>query len=46
MIVQLAANYGFCFGVKRAIKIAEEHKMTVAEVKASVMEIMLKVKGT
>jgi 4-hydroxy-3-methylbut-2-enyl diphosphate reductase len=26
MTVQLAVNYGFCFGVKRAIKIAEEHK--------------------
>lgn len=26
MKVLLAENYGFCFGVKRAIKIAEEHK--------------------
>ena len=26
MIIQLAENYGFCFGVKRAIKIAEENK--------------------
>lgn len=26
MKVVLAENYGFCFGVKRAIKIAEEHK--------------------
>lgn len=26
MEVVLAKNYGFCFGVKRAIKIAEEHK--------------------
>jgi len=25
MIIQLAENYGFCFGVKRAIKIAEEN---------------------
>jgi len=25
MIVKLASSYGFCFGVKRAIKIAEEH---------------------
>jgi len=24
--VKVASNYGFCFGVKRAIKIAEEHK--------------------
>jgi len=24
--VKLASHYGFCFGVKRAIKIAEEHK--------------------
>ncbi|WP_373072614.1 4-hydroxy-3-methylbut-2-enyl diphosphate reductase [Sulfurimonas sp.] len=26
MQIQLAENYGFCFGVKRAIKIAEENK--------------------
>ena len=26
MEVKLASSYGFCFGVKRAIKIAEEHK--------------------
>ena len=26
MIVKLASSYGFCFGVKRAIKIAQEHK--------------------
>ena len=26
MRVKLASSYGFCFGVKRAIKIAEEHK--------------------
>ena len=26
MKIELAASYGFCFGVKRAIKIAEEHK--------------------
>jgi len=26
MKIQLAENYGFCFGVKRAIKIAEENK--------------------
>ncbi len=26
MKIELAENYGFCFGVKRAIKIAEEHK--------------------
>ena len=26
MIVKLAKNYGFCFGVKRAIEIAEQHK--------------------
>jgi 4-hydroxy-3-methylbut-2-enyl diphosphate reductase len=26
MKVQLASHYGFCFGVKRAIKIAQEHK--------------------
>jgi len=25
MIVKLASSYGFCFGVKRAIKIAQEH---------------------
>ncbi|MBD3789861.1 MAG: 4-hydroxy-3-methylbut-2-enyl diphosphate reductase [Campylobacterales bacterium] len=25
MKIQLASSYGFCFGVKRAIKIAEEH---------------------
>ena len=24
--IELAENYGFCFGVKRAIKIAEENK--------------------
>jgi len=27
--VKLASHYGFCFGVKRAIKIAEEHKNSV-----------------
>lgn len=26
MEIRLASSYGFCFGVKRAIKIAEEHK--------------------
>jgi len=26
MRIQLASSYGFCFGVKRAIKIAEEHQ--------------------
>ena len=26
MEVKLASNYGFCFGVKRAIKIAEDYK--------------------
>ena len=26
MKVKLASNYGFCFGVKRAIKIAEDYK--------------------
>jgi 4-hydroxy-3-methylbut-2-enyl diphosphate reductase len=26
MKIQLASSYGFCFGVKRAIKIAEEHQ--------------------
>ena len=26
MTVKLASNYGFCFGVKRAIKIAEDYK--------------------
>ena len=26
MIIELAESYGFCFGVKRAIKIAEENK--------------------
>ena len=26
MEVKVASHYGFCFGVKRAIKIAEEHK--------------------
>jgi len=26
MKVQLATSYGFCFGVKRAIKIAQDHK--------------------
>jgi len=26
MKIQLASSYGFCFGVKRAIKIAEEHE--------------------
>jgi 4-hydroxy-3-methylbut-2-enyl diphosphate reductase len=25
MVVKLASSYGFCFGVKRAIKIAQEH---------------------
>ena len=25
MKIELAENYGFCFGVKRAIKIAEEN---------------------
>lgn len=29
MKVKLASHYGFCFGVKRAIKIAEEHKNSV-----------------
>ena len=29
MKVELASHYGFCFGVKRAIKIAEEHKNSV-----------------
>lgn len=29
MEVRLAQNYGFCFGVKRAIKIAEEHKNAI-----------------
>ena len=29
MKIQLASSYGFCFGVKRAIKIAEEHKGSV-----------------
>lgn len=26
MVIELAENYGFCFGVKRAIKIAEENR--------------------
>ena len=26
MKIELAESYGFCFGVKRAIKIAEEHQ--------------------
>ena len=26
MKIELASKYGFCYGVKRAIKIAEEHK--------------------
>jgi len=26
MKIELASNYGFCYGVKRAIEIAEEHK--------------------
>ena len=26
MKIELASSYGFCFGVKRAIKIAEEHQ--------------------
>ena len=26
MKIELAESYGFCFGVKRAIKIAEENK--------------------
>jgi 4-hydroxy-3-methylbut-2-enyl diphosphate reductase len=29
MKIQLASNYGFCFGVKRAIEIAEEHRGSV-----------------
>ncbi len=29
MKIQLASSYGFCFGVKRAIEIAEEHKGSV-----------------
>lgn len=29
MKIQLAQSYGFCFGVKRAIEIAEEHKGSV-----------------
>jgi len=29
MNIQLASSYGFCFGVKRAIEIAEEHKGSV-----------------
>ena len=29
MQVKLASSYGFCFGVKRAIKIAQEHKNSV-----------------
>ena len=28
MQVKLASSYGFCFGVKRAIKIAQEHKQS------------------
>ncbi|HHD75434.1 MAG TPA: 4-hydroxy-3-methylbut-2-enyl diphosphate reductase, partial [Campylobacterales bacterium] len=26
MKIELASSYGFCYGVKRAIEIAEEHK--------------------
>lgn len=29
MKIELASNYGFCFGVKRAIDIAQEHKGSV-----------------
>jgi len=29
MKIELASSYGFCFGVKRAIKIAEEHQGSV-----------------
>ncbi|RUM74004.1 MAG: 4-hydroxy-3-methylbut-2-enyl diphosphate reductase, partial [Sulfurovum sp.] len=29
MKIQLASSYGFCFGVKRAIEIAEEHRGAV-----------------
>lgn len=29
MKIQLASSYGFCFGVKRAIEIAEEHQGSV-----------------
>ena len=29
MKIQLAESYGFCFGVKRAIEIAEEHRGSV-----------------
>ena len=29
MKIQLASSYGFCFGVKRAIEIAEDHKGSV-----------------
>ena len=29
MEVRLAKNYGFCFGVKRAIKIAQDHKDSI-----------------
>jgi len=29
MKIELASSYGFCFGVKRAIEIAEEHKGSV-----------------
>ena len=29
MKVKLASNYGFCFGVKRAIKIAEDYENSV-----------------
>ena len=29
MKIQLASSYGFCFGVKRAIEMAEEHKGSV-----------------
>lgn len=29
MKIRLASNYGFCFGVKRAIEIAQEHKGAV-----------------
>ena len=28
MKVTLASSYGFCFGVKRAIEIAEKHKIS------------------
>jgi len=29
MVIERAESYGFCFGVKRAIKIAEEHKGSI-----------------